>query len=99
MMKLNDMQSNMIECGGLRCCKDENKWIATATYKGDLFDKPQLIPRAVCEILWYREYEQPEVRWQELEMLLGNIEPLGYTFDYYLDEVPYDLRVMEPSEL
>lgn len=54
----------------------------------DLFETPELIPIKVRLILETIE----EDSYEELERILKEIEPLGYTFEYYLDAVPYGLR-------
>lgn len=54
----------------------------------DLFETPELIPSKVRLILETLE----EDSYEELERILKEIEPLGYTFEYYLDAVPYGLR-------
>ncbi len=57
----------------------------------DLFETPELIPDEVQAVLeTFNEY--CDNTYLELERLLRNIEPLGYTFDYYLDAEPYGLR-------
>ena len=35
---------------------------------------------------------EDELDYNELEILKDKVESLGYTFDYYLDAVPYNLR-------
>lgn len=59
------------------------------TTGADLFETPELIPDNVRAIL----EENPEAdTYEELEEILNKIQPLGYTFDYYLDATPYNLR-------
>jgi hypothetical protein len=57
----------------------------------DLFETPELIPDEVQAVLETFN-EDCDNTYLELERLLRNIEPLGYTFDYYLDAEPYGLR-------
>jgi len=63
----------------------------------DLFDTPELIPdnvRAVIE----RYDNGDELSYDEIFKLHTEVEELGYTFDYYLDAVPYDLRKIETNK-
>lgn len=54
----------------------------------DLFNTPELIPEDVRAV--FEKYEEPT--YETLAAMLKEVEELGYTFDYYLDAVPYDLR-------
>lgn len=66
----------------------------------DLFETPELIPSEVQAILETFDEDTPNT-YLELNRILNEIEPLGYTFDYYLDADPYGLRPisMELEEL
>lgn len=55
----------------------------------DLFETPELIPNEVQAIL---ETFSGDNTYHELDRILSEIEPLGFTFDYYLDADPYGLR-------
>lgn len=57
----------------------------------DLFNSPELIPQEVNDILLSFN-EDANGNYDELERLLDELEPLGYTFSYYLDAEPYWLR-------
>jgi hypothetical protein len=57
----------------------------------DLFETPELIPSEVQAVLETFN-EDTENTYFELDRILREIEPLGYTFDYYLDAEPYGLR-------
>jgi hypothetical protein len=54
----------------------------------DLFESYETLPAEVKEVLFSFEDET----YEECERLLSKLEPLGYTFDYYLDASPYNLR-------
>lgn len=56
----------------------------------DLFETPELIPKNVQDIL--ETFSDEANAYWELERMLKQIEPLGYTFDYGLDADPYGLR-------
>lgn len=56
----------------------------------DLFETPELIPKNVQAIL--ETFSDEANPYWELERMLKQIEPLGYTFDYGLDADPYGLR-------
>lgn len=55
----------------------------------DLFKTPEKIPMAIRAI--FAEIDD-DLSYKELEILKEKVESLGYTFDYYLDAVPYNLR-------
>ena len=59
----------------------------------DLFETPELIPSEVQDVLV--TFDEDADSYHELDRLLGELEPLGYTFDYYLDAVPYGLRPID----
>ena len=59
----------------------------------DLFETPELIPNDVQAIL--ETFNEDADDYQELDRLLAELEPLGYTFDYYLDAEPYGLRPID----
>jgi hypothetical protein len=59
----------------------------------DLFETPELIPNEVQAIL--ETFNEDADDYQELDRLLAELEPLGYTFDYYLDAEPYGLRPID----
>ena len=61
----------------------------------DLFETPELIPLKVMNV--FDTFDQDADEYQELNRLLDKIEPLGYTFDYYLDAIPFNLRKMEDN--
>ena len=62
----------------------------------DLFATPELLPIEVQNVL--SEYEN---KWDEsydmCREMKARLQALGYTFDYYLDAVPYDLRKIEAN--
>ena len=60
----------------------------------DLFETPDLIPIDVQIVLESFD-EDCANTYHELDRLLSEIEPMGYTFDYYLDAEPYGLRPIE----
>jgi hypothetical protein len=53
----------------------------------DLFETPELIPEPIQDILDTFE----DNTYEECERVLNLIKPLGYTFEYYLDAVPFNL--------
>ena len=57
----------------------------------DLFETPELIPTEVQDVLVTFD-EDCANTYHELDRLLDELEPLGYTFSYYLDAEPYWLR-------
>jgi hypothetical protein len=60
----------------------------------DLFQHIDLLPvRAQKVLKKFEEYS--DLTYKQCENLLKQMEYVGYTFDYYLDAVPYDLRPIE----
>lgn len=57
----------------------------------DLFETPELIPSDVQAILESFDEESPNT-YLELDRLVNELEVIGYTFDFYLDAEPYNLR-------
>jgi hypothetical protein len=56
----------------------------------DLFDTPELIPDEVNAVL--NTFNENADSYHELDRIVNELEPLGYTFSYYLDADPYWLR-------
>jgi len=62
----------------------------------DLFETPELIPDNVRAV--FEKYDNgDELSYEEIFKLHTEVEQLGYTFDYYLDAIPYDLRKIETN--
>ncbi len=57
----------------------------------DLFETPDLIPANVLEVL--ESYEEPT--YETLAAMLKDCEAIGYTFDYYLDCIPFNLKKID----
>lgn len=56
----------------------------------DLFEFPEHQPKELRKIL--DSWNPDEDDYIQLEDLLKKVEKVGFTFDYYLDGVPYNLR-------
>lgn len=56
----------------------------------DLFKHFDLIPDEINIIL--DKYDPDNLSYSDLKNMLAECEQKGYTFEYYLDAVPYDLR-------
>ena len=56
----------------------------------DLFNNWEDIPEDVAQVL--AKYEEEDNTYESLTAMAAELEPLGYTFDSYLDAVPYNLR-------
>jgi hypothetical protein len=63
----------------------------------DLFETPELIPDNVRAIL-DKYCDNDELTYNQCAKMLAEVQELGYTFDYYLDAVPYDLRKIETNQ-
>jgi hypothetical protein len=59
----------------------------------DLFETPELIPNEIQAIL--DTIDQDADQYVELTRIVREIEPLGYTFDFYLDAEPFGLRPID----
>lgn len=59
----------------------------------DLFSQPELIPENIQEIFdrYYEQYGE-EMEYSDTERMQKEVEAEGYTFDFGLDNVPYNLR-------
>ena len=57
----------------------------------DLFETPELIPSSVTQVLNTFD-EDNGCTYKELDRLLAELKPLGYSFDYGLDAEPYELQ-------
>lgn len=56
----------------------------------DLFETSELIPQTVQAV--FETFNDSLDPYHELARIIEEIEPMGYTFDYYLDAEPYGLR-------
>ena len=63
----------------------------------DLFEYPELIPIDVMGIL--STHNEDADQYKELARLVGELEKVGYTFDYYLDADPYNLRKLFNADI
>ena len=60
----------------------------------DLFEDYNKIPSNVLEVLNRHHNAFDTGSYQGLNDALKELESIGYTFDYYLDGVAYDLRLI-----
>ncbi|MBK7362999.1 MAG: hypothetical protein IPJ01_11945 [Micavibrio sp.] len=60
----------------------------------DLFQHTETLPDEVRKVL-DKYGEDWEATYENCENMLQELEPLGYTFDYYLDAEPINLRKLE----
>lgn len=58
----------------------------------DLFEDYKNIPPELQKVLDKNDNNLMGGDYRGLEKALKEVEKIGYTFDYYLDGVPYDLR-------
>jgi hypothetical protein len=61
----------------------------------NLFEDYKNIPKEVNAIIKKYNYFE-DATYKDLEECLKELETIGYTFDYYLDAQPYDLRKINP---
>lgn len=60
----------------------------------DLFETPGKIPQEVNVIL--DKYRAGEYTYPECAQLQNELQKVGFTIDYYLDAIPYNLRPVAP---
>ena len=62
----------------------------------DLFEHYELLPKEVADIYWkYSEIAASEgLDYDLCAKYLKEMNAVGYTFDYYLDAEPYNLRIL-----
>jgi hypothetical protein len=60
----------------------------------DLFENYEMMPKNLKKIVdeYSRKYESGNMDYRDTEKFLKEVEAIGYTFDYYLDNEPYGLR-------
>lgn len=56
----------------------------------DLFEQWELLPTEAQEIL--NKYSEHEQTYENCANMLKEFNAIGYTFEYYLDAEPYNLR-------
>lgn len=56
----------------------------------DLFEVIETLPSEVQEII--QRYQDLDNTYGDCEYLLGELELVGYTFEYGLDGIPYNLQ-------
>jgi hypothetical protein len=61
----------------------------------DLFEKPELLPKNVQKIL--SSFDIDKDPYKQCKRMEKKLKPLGYSFDWGLDGIPYDL-VKEPTK-
>jgi len=63
-------------------------------YENDLFKNVESLPQDVQNVI--EKYDEDwEYTYENCANMQDELEELGYTFDYYLDATPYNLRKME----
>jgi hypothetical protein len=60
----------------------------------DLFEMHDLLPTKVRSVLG-----EMEESYESLKKSLAKLKPMGYTFDYYLDAMPYNLRKTKQNKM
>jgi hypothetical protein len=55
----------------------------------DLFETPELLPEEVRSII--EKYEEADTCYKMCQSLIEELEQVGYTCDYGLDGIPYEL--------
>lgn len=63
----------------------------------DLFEYPELIPENIQAIM--DSADEDKCSYKECERMLGEMNELGYTFEYGLDGEPHNLSKMDEEDL
>jgi len=58
----------------------------------DLFDHVDTLPTEVQCIINKYAFEEMDETYENMELFKAELKEYGYTFDYYLDAIPYNLR-------
>lgn len=56
----------------------------------DLFECVETLPKKIQDIL--KSFDENADAYRELKRIVEELEQHGFTFDYYLDAEPYNLR-------
>ena len=59
----------------------------------DLFETPELLPKEVQDII--EKHSEMDTTYENCNTLIQDLEKVGYTCDYGLDGVPYELKKIE----
>jgi hypothetical protein len=59
----------------------------------DLFETPELLPDNIKAIL--DTFDVETLSYSDCQSMLAQMEKLGYTFEFGLDAVPFNLRISE----
>jgi hypothetical protein len=62
----------------------------------DLFNTPELLPQEVRDII--EKYEEMDTCYEMCRNLIEELEPHGYTCDYGLDGIPYELQKIKTNK-
>jgi hypothetical protein len=65
--------------------------------KQDLFNTPELLPQEVKDIL--AKYEEMGTSYDTCHKLIKDLEQVGYTCDYGLDGIPYELQKIKSNQM
>jgi hypothetical protein len=64
--------------------------------KQDLFKTPELLPQEVRNII--EKYEKMEASYDVCRNLINELKPHGYTCDYGLEAIPYELTTIKTNQ-
>lgn len=57
----------------------------------DLFDHYENLPKNLLDIL-HKYQDNEDLNYITIEQMLKEVNEIGYTFEYYLDCIPYNLQ-------
>lgn len=58
----------------------------------ELFESLEAFPENVREVI--DKYSKEDFTYETCRQLIRELLPLGYTFDWYLDAIPFNLRTL-----
>jgi hypothetical protein len=101
-IQIHDEQELRVDMFGNACCDEirlatvedllqwENEVMRKQiVYSLDLFQVPELLPKKVQKII--TKFGECDT-YDKCEAMLNELEDFGFTFEYYLDAVPYGLH-------
>jgi hypothetical protein len=101
-----DKKSDLYELGGGLPSGAEQSYMITESFGnpaqhfmngGDLFENYEEQPEELSEIVdfYMNKFDEGDYDYEDSQKFLSEVEAIGYTFDFGLDNEPYNLRLIE----
>jgi hypothetical protein len=59
----------------------------------DLFETPEVLPIEIIDLI--NEFSEYNTTYEDCEIFLKKCLKIGYTFEYGLDAIPYNLQILK----